>query len=246
MSGDSIAQDQLLSFFARWRNLEAEKAAVSEDLKQLFAEMKGNGFDTKVARVVFRDKTKDQAERLEFEAIYDLYAAALNGTQFANARDVREDDDEFDPETGEVSQGGEAATREAHNLEIAGANPAPASNSVDPNRQVLELPGEDIGGGEGGRTVLPVPTPDDGGDTVEPDSGPELPGGVATAGEAQLDEQPRPKGTVAGSNPAVSANPLCLKHRAGKECPFSHKGYSCSECNFQSFSARPEKQKAAA
>lgn len=79
VSTDSVAQDVLQSFFARWQRLEDEKSAISDDLKELFAEAKGLGFDTKVMRKVFRDKTADQADRDLFEAIYDLYWAAIGG-----------------------------------------------------------------------------------------------------------------------------------------------------------------------
>lgn len=86
---DSVAQDKIASFFQRWQRLEDEKRAIAGDLKELFAEAKANGFDTKVMRAVFRDKVADQNERSEFEALYDIYASAL-GTGNANARVARE------------------------------------------------------------------------------------------------------------------------------------------------------------
>lgn len=89
MSADSVAQDQIAAFFERWQRLEAEKQAIAEDLKELFAEAKANGFDAKVMRAVFRDKVADHDKRAEFEALYDIYAAAL-GTGNANARITRE------------------------------------------------------------------------------------------------------------------------------------------------------------
>lgn len=146
---DSVAQDQIKAFFQRWERLEEEKQAISNDLKELFAEAKGNGFDTKVLRKLFRDQTADASDRQEFEALYDLYAAALNGSLARDARDAREDDTNHDPETGEVYPGGEnansdgkavashaslrsggaEAARLAHNQEVAGASPAPATSS---------------------------------------------------------------------------------------------------------------------
>lgn len=79
---DTVADDQIRAFFERWQRLEEEKANISGDLRELFAEAKGNGFDAKVLRAVFRDKVKDQSARDEFEAIYDLYWSAL-GTPIA-------------------------------------------------------------------------------------------------------------------------------------------------------------------
>jgi uncharacterized protein (UPF0335 family) len=86
---ESVAQDQIQSYFARWQRLEDEKANIGEDLKELFKEAKGQGFDAKVLRKVFRDKIADHAELAEFEALYELYSTAL-GTPLARARDARD------------------------------------------------------------------------------------------------------------------------------------------------------------
>ena len=48
-----------------------------DDIKEVFAELKGTGFDTKAVRTLIRLRKKDQAERQEEEAILDLYTAAL-------------------------------------------------------------------------------------------------------------------------------------------------------------------------
>ncbi|MFD1945046.1 GapR family DNA-binding domain-containing protein [Paradevosia shaoguanensis] len=106
---DSVAEDMLLSYFERWERLEGEKDAISADLRELFAEMKGNGFDTKVARKVFRDRLDDNStERAEFEAVYDLYWTALSWPRAGRARESAESTthntsvpEGFDPETGE-------------------------------------------------------------------------------------------------------------------------------------------------
>lgn len=74
----TVAAAQLRSFFERWQRLEEEKANLAGDLKELFAEAKGNGYDTKTMRVVFRDKMKDQAEMQEAASMYDLYWSALD------------------------------------------------------------------------------------------------------------------------------------------------------------------------
>ncbi|TGV77675.1 DUF2312 domain-containing protein, partial [Mesorhizobium sp. M2D.F.Ca.ET.145.01.1.1] len=57
--------------------LEEEKKTIADDIKEIYAEAKGTGFDTAAIRVLVRLRKKDQAERQEAEAILDLYKAAL-------------------------------------------------------------------------------------------------------------------------------------------------------------------------
>ncbi|MBG54083.1 MAG: DUF2312 domain-containing protein [Alphaproteobacteria bacterium] len=73
----SVAQGQLRSFVERIERLEEEKAALSADIKEVYAEAKGNGFDTKVLRKVISIRKKDDAERQEEEAMLELYLHAL-------------------------------------------------------------------------------------------------------------------------------------------------------------------------
>ena len=61
----------------RIERLEEEKKTIADDIKEVFAEAKGTGFDTKAVRTIIRLRKKDQAELLEEEAIIDLYKAAL-------------------------------------------------------------------------------------------------------------------------------------------------------------------------
>jgi len=72
-----VAQDQLRSIVERIERLEEEKAAIANDIKEVYAEAKGNGFDTKTLRQVVRLRKQDKAERQEQEAILDLYMHAL-------------------------------------------------------------------------------------------------------------------------------------------------------------------------
>ncbi|MBI1620135.1 DUF2312 domain-containing protein [Aquamicrobium sp. cd-1] len=74
---NTIAAGHLRAFIERIERLEEEKAAISDDIKQVFAEAKGNGFDTKTMRTIIRLRKKDQAEREEEEAMLDLYMSAL-------------------------------------------------------------------------------------------------------------------------------------------------------------------------
>jgi uncharacterized protein (UPF0335 family) len=77
MAEDSVAQDQLRAFIERIERMEEEKAAIAADIREIYAEAKGNGFDTKVLRQVVKIRKQDHSERMEQEAILDLYLTAL-------------------------------------------------------------------------------------------------------------------------------------------------------------------------
>ncbi len=79
-SGNSIAQsakDQLRSYVERIERLEEEKAALSGDIKDLYAQAKSSGFDTKALRTVIRLRKQDAAERRDQEAVLATYMHAL-------------------------------------------------------------------------------------------------------------------------------------------------------------------------
>ncbi|WP_028033756.1 DUF2312 domain-containing protein [Chelativorans sp. J32] len=76
-TAQTVAAGQLRAFIERIERLEEEKQTISDDIKDVYAEMKGNGFDVKAVRTIVRLRKKDQAERQEEEAILDLYKAAL-------------------------------------------------------------------------------------------------------------------------------------------------------------------------
>ena len=77
VTGESIAADQLKAFIERIERLEEEKAGVAGDIKEIYADAKGNGFDTKVIRKIISLRKKDSSERQEEEAILQLYLDAL-------------------------------------------------------------------------------------------------------------------------------------------------------------------------
>jgi uncharacterized protein (UPF0335 family) len=76
---NSAAQSQLKSIIERIERLEEDKAAVSNDLKEVYAEAKGTGFDVKILRKVVRLRKQDKAKRQEEEALIDLYLSAIGG-----------------------------------------------------------------------------------------------------------------------------------------------------------------------
>ena len=74
---NATAQGQLKSIIERIERLEQEKSEIAEQIKEVFAEAKGNGFDVKIIRMVVRIRKQDRAKRQEEEAILDLYLAAI-------------------------------------------------------------------------------------------------------------------------------------------------------------------------
>ena len=74
---NATAQGQLKSIIERVERLEVEKSEIAEQIKEVFAEAKGNGFDVKIIRKVVRIRKQDRAKRQEEEAILDLYLSAI-------------------------------------------------------------------------------------------------------------------------------------------------------------------------
>jgi uncharacterized protein (UPF0335 family) len=72
-----FANDQLKAIVERIEHLEEEKKAIADDIRDVYAEAKGNGFDVKALRTVVRLRKQDKAERAEQEAILEVYLQAL-------------------------------------------------------------------------------------------------------------------------------------------------------------------------
>lgn len=73
----NFAKDQLKAFVERVERLEEEKKALADDIRDVYAEAKGSGFDVKALRAVVRLRKQDVSERKEAEAILETYLAAL-------------------------------------------------------------------------------------------------------------------------------------------------------------------------
>ncbi|MCA0419049.1 DUF2312 domain-containing protein [Bosea beijingensis] len=74
---DPVQGDQLKSIVERIERLEEEKKTIADDIKEVYAEAKGNGYDVKVLRKVVALRKRDLEERKEEEAILDLYLQAV-------------------------------------------------------------------------------------------------------------------------------------------------------------------------
>ncbi|HRJ60036.1 MAG TPA: DUF2312 domain-containing protein [Azospirillaceae bacterium] len=72
-----IAADRLRSFIERVERLEEEKKGIQDDIKDIFAEAKGTGFDVKIIRQIIRLRKKAKEERQEEEELLELYKSAL-------------------------------------------------------------------------------------------------------------------------------------------------------------------------
>ena len=72
-----IAAKRLRSFIERVERLEEEKAALAADIREVYAEAKGDGFDVKTMRQIVRLRKLDSSDRAEQEALLDLYKTAL-------------------------------------------------------------------------------------------------------------------------------------------------------------------------
>ena len=72
-----IAGDRLRSFIERIERLEEEKAGLAADIRDVFAEAKSSGFDTKVMRQVLKLRRMEKADRQEQEELLELYLAAI-------------------------------------------------------------------------------------------------------------------------------------------------------------------------
>jgi uncharacterized protein (UPF0335 family) len=74
---DTVAAAELRQFIERVERLEEEKSTIQDDIKEVMAEAKGRGYDTKAIRTIIRLRKKDPSERQEEEAIIELYMSAL-------------------------------------------------------------------------------------------------------------------------------------------------------------------------
>jgi len=78
MAKSGFAKEHLRSFIERIERLEEEKKALADDIREVYSEAKGTGFDTKVMRQVIRLRKMESAERQELEAMLEMYKRALN------------------------------------------------------------------------------------------------------------------------------------------------------------------------
>lgn len=142
-----FAKDHLKAFVERIERLEEEKKALADDIRDVYQEAKGNGFDVKALRAVVRMRKQDANERAEFDAILDTYLQAL-GMLGAETRARVEAIDRHGKMLAELDRAAQACAAapeetiastglkpvsSAHPIEKAGdERPSPAVNSPSP------------------------------------------------------------------------------------------------------------------
>lgn len=70
-------KDEVLQYISRIEKLEEEKKATSDDIKDVYTELKGNGYDAKIIRKIVSIRRKSKEERQEEKALLDLYMTAI-------------------------------------------------------------------------------------------------------------------------------------------------------------------------
>lgn len=78
---NGITAEQLRAYIERIERLEDDKAGIAADIKDVYAEAKGNGFDVKVMRQVLKLRKMEANDRAEQESLLDLYMRALGMSQ---------------------------------------------------------------------------------------------------------------------------------------------------------------------
>ncbi|MFA5898850.1 MAG: DUF2312 domain-containing protein [Hyphomicrobium sp.] len=81
----SVAGAQLRAFIERVERMNEEKKAVSDDIREIFAEAKGNGFDPKIMRIIIRRRAMDAHARAEQDALVETYSHSLGMASPADA-----------------------------------------------------------------------------------------------------------------------------------------------------------------
>jgi uncharacterized protein (UPF0335 family) len=72
-----FAKDQLKAIIERIERLDEERQTISDDIRDVYAEAKGNGYDVKALRTIVRMRKQDESERAEHETILETYMQAL-------------------------------------------------------------------------------------------------------------------------------------------------------------------------
>lgn len=77
MAGDNLAADQLRLFIERCERMHDERKSLAEDIRDLYAEAKANGYDAKAIRHVVRLRSMETHTRQEWDALVEVYRAAV-------------------------------------------------------------------------------------------------------------------------------------------------------------------------
>lgn len=113
---DNSTREKLRLFISRIERMEEEKKAILDDIKQIYSEAKGFGFETEIMKIIIRRRKEDAQRRREKELLIETYEAAIEGRQlelFSTKEKEANDETPHDPETGEVIEDDEIETDES-------------------------------------------------------------------------------------------------------------------------------------
>lgn len=148
---DTIPVAQLRAFVERIERIEADIKDLNGDKSEVYKDLRGCGFDVKAVRAVVAKRKLDTADREERDAMFDLYWSALNGTEPRARAHAREIIEEFDAETGELTDnqdqiggnGTDLPVEAATEKQAAGTSRPTNSNSPD---DILPVEADTAGG----------------------------------------------------------------------------------------------------
>jgi len=86
-NSSKVAGAQLRAFLERIERMNEEKKAITADIREIFAEAKGNGWDTGIMRIILKRRSQDTAERAEQDAMVHTYSKAIGLASPADAEE---------------------------------------------------------------------------------------------------------------------------------------------------------------
>jgi len=169
MSKSGFAKQHLRSFIERIERLEEERAALTADIREVYSEAKGHGFDTKIMRQVVRLRKLDTADRQEQEAILDLYKSALGMGEAPLLRELEDEDDNRGggkkqnaprPSNRDVSADGKPSSEAGPQAEASHAGTGSETPAVHEGEREGVSPANvsaDVTGGESAAPIFDLP-----------------------------------------------------------------------------------------
>ncbi|KFC62750.1 hypothetical protein FF80_03317 [Devosia sp. LC5] len=215
-SGDSVAHTQIRAFVERVERLDEELKAINDDKKEIFAEARGNGFDITALKQVIKLRRQDANERMEREAIVELYMSALGmvpppeyealpvqvQARVENIEQFGSNEAETEPQPAPQA-GSDLTTPAPLNGQVASNQPETVAPSAEPERASAE-------DGSEASPVLANSDPASNGGSQSPDVvGRDTDDAAPSSGEAQqpIAATGKPAEGQASAAPALYAEP---------------------------------------
>lgn len=225
VSPASVAQDQIKAFVERIERLEEERKAIAGDIAEVYAEAKGNGFDKKALKAVVRIRATDHSERMEHEALVELYMSAL-GMVAAPADDGEDEQPHVRARAPARESAPKSTEQPTAAAEVTTPERTPADRRGGPERPLAAVPPASATAVakkvEQREQEASVELP------VEPQSEPAEGATPTSAGHGDRGAVvPSAAPVVAEPNDYTKPNPWCLDH---EECGLSSWDHFCLRC----------------